>query len=521
MTLPRSSVAPPAERPGRRPGPPPRMTAARSVPTAGYALLAAVLTVVVRLIRVDRASDLFVDELIYQDLGRSAAQGGFPHTSGGLFFLHPPGFFYLEAGWMRLFGEHQDVIAQVHSLRVLNALLAGVSAALLVLLVARVRSRPAGLVAGLLFALDQFCIRQNNWVLLETATMTWVLAGFLVLLPLCRAEPPRRPRARATAGGLLLGLAVLTKDHSVLITVLPLLLALALNWGPPRRLTGLALAVALVPYTVYVSLVVRFGHWAPFWEQKTQGLDRLLGLTQETGFNAPGTPSLAGRLAGELPAFTVTYLLLALTPVALFLLLRRRDPVYRLLALFHACAIVTLAYALGIGTLEEQALYLLFVPNLVALAVTVPMPRRRPALRAVAVAGLVALLATPAVVYAADRGTPDDGLVRMQAYLRQHVPPGSGVVSVDGLRTDGVTFWTFGDTYRIGPWITPGEQAAHRARYVIVPWKVIDEGYGRFTPAEVRGLTRDARLLYAFRGPTYGTLALYELPPAPAAAGPR
>ncbi|MFE5297166.1 ArnT family glycosyltransferase [Streptomyces sp. NPDC056632] len=520
MTVPGASVAPAAERPEERPGPARRLSV-ESVPTAAYALVAAILTVLLRLIQVGRASDLFVDELIYQELGRSAERGGFPSTSDGLFFLHPPGFFYLEAGWMRLFGEHQDVIAQVHSLRVLNALLAGVTAALVVFLVARVRSRTAGLVAGLVFALDQFCIRQNNWVLLETATMMWVIAGFLVLLPLCRAEPPGRPRLRAVAGGLLLGLAVLTKDHSALITVLPLLLALALGWGPPRRLTALAASAAVVPYTVYVTLVVGFGHWESFWDQKTHGLDRLLGIVQETGFNAPGRPSLAGRLTAELPEFAITYLLLLLTPVALFLLLRRKEPVYRLLSLFEACAIVTLAYALGIGTLEEQALYLLFVPNLVALAVTVPVPRRSPALRAGVVAGLVAVLAVPAGVYARDRGTPDDGFVGMQAYLRQHVPAGSGIVTVDGQRTAGVTYWTFEDDYRLGHWVTPGERAAHQARYVIVPWKVIEEGYGRSPLSEVRDLIHGARLLYAFQGPTYGTLALYELPPPQPSAGPR
>ncbi|MFI8520705.1 ArnT family glycosyltransferase [Streptomyces sp. NPDC085481] len=521
MTVPRASAPPPptpaAEAPRAA-----RRTLGRPLPTAVYALFAAALTVTLRLVEVSRAGDLFVDEVIYQELGRSAGRGGFPSTSEGLFFLHPPGFFYLEAGWMKLFGEHQDVIAQVHSLRVLNALLAGVTAALLVALVARVRSRPAGLVAGVLFALDQFCIRQNNRVLLETETMVWVLAGFLVLVPLCRSGPQGRPRARAVAGGLLLGMGVLTKDHSALVTVLPLLLALALGWGPPRRLTAWAASAAVLPYAVYVVFVGGFGHWTDFWEQKTHGLDRLLGLTQETGFNAPGTPSLAGRLLDELPGYGTTYLLLALTPVALFLLLRRREPVYRLLALFHACAILTLGYALAIGTLEEQALYLLFVPNLVALAVTVPVPRRRPAARTLAVACIAGVLLAPAVVYAKDRWQPDDGFARMQEYMRQHVPAGSGIVTVDGQKTRGVTYWTFEDSYRLGNWVTPGERAAHRADYVIVPWKVVEQGYGRSPLPEVRELTRDARLLFSFQGHTYGSLALYRLPPVPGQpAGPR
>ncbi|CCA53734.1 MULTISPECIES: phospholipid carrier-dependent glycosyltransferase [Streptomyces] len=502
-TGPAPPVASPAGPHGRR-GP---------VPTVVYAAGAALLTVVLRLIQISRAGDLFVDEPIYRRLGDSAAAGGFPRTDEGLFFLHPPGYFYLEAGWTKVVGEHSDIIAGVHSSRVLNALLAGVTAALIVFLVARVRSRGAGAVAGLVFALDQFCVRQNDRVLLETATMVWILAGYLVLVGLAGADPPARPRARAALAGLFLGLAVLTKDHAVLITVLPLLAALALGWGPPRRLVALTTAVTVASYAVYVALLSGFGHFDEFWAAKTSGVRRLLGIVQETGFNAAGTPSLAGRLLDELPGYAATYLLLALTPVALFLLLRRKEPVYRLLALLHASAIVTLAYAVAVGTLEEQALYLLFVPNLVALAVTLPVPsRRRPRLRVLACGVLVAVLATPAVVYARDRWTPDDGFDRLRAYLLTHLPAGSGIVTVDGQRTRGVTNWALNDTYRLGHWVTPAEQAANDARYVIVPWRVIEQGYGRSPLTEVERMTDGLRPVFAFDGPTYGTLALYRLP---------
>ncbi|MEF9881270.1 phospholipid carrier-dependent glycosyltransferase [Streptomyces sp. P9-A4] len=483
------------------------------LPTYVYAALAAVLTTVLRLLEISRAGDLFVDEPIYRRLGDSAAAGGFPGDDEGLFFLHPPGYFYLEAGWTKVVGQHADVIAGVHSSRVLNALLAGGTAALLVFLVARVRSRGAGVLAGLVFALDQFCIRQNNRVLLETATMMWVLAGMLVLLGLARSGPTARPRARALLAGLFFGLAILTKDHAVLITVLPLLAALALGWGPPRRLVALAASVAVLMYAGYVALVAGFGHMDAFWEAKTSGVRRLIGIVQETGFNAAGTPSLSGRLVAELPGYASTYVLLALTPVALVLLLRHREPMYRLLTLFHISAILTLGYALAIGTLEEQALYLLFVPNLVALAVTLPVPsRHRRGLRLVACGALVALLAAPAAVYARDRWTPDDGFARLRAYVLTHVPAGSGIVTVDGQRTRGVTTWALEDTYRLGHWVTPGERAANGAGYLIVPWRVIEQGYGRSSVAEVHGLTDGLRPVFVFHGPTYGTLALYRLP---------
>ena len=93
-------------------------------------------------------------------------------------------------------------------MRVLNALLAGATAAVLVLLAARAGSLRAGLVSGLLFALDPFCIRQNDRVLLETAMLLWVLLGYLVLAPLAQcpgaaARPgPRGGRRPAVRRGL-------------------------------------------------------------------------------------------------------------------------------------------------------------------------------------------------------------------------------------------------------------------------------------------------------------------------------
>ena len=80
-----------------------------------------------------RSFDLFGDEVIYTDLGRSVISGGFPRFDGP-FFLHGPGFFYLEAGWERSLGYPVSLMGWVYEMRALNALLAGATAVVLVLL---------------------------------------------------------------------------------------------------------------------------------------------------------------------------------------------------------------------------------------------------------------------------------------------------------------------------------------------------------------------------------------------------
>lgn len=494
-------------------------TTTRALALPVTAVVVFVLTAALRLVGGGRSSDLFVDELIYRYVSRNTADGGFPSTNEGLFFLHPPGFFYLQAAWGNFMGSGTDVVADVYAVRSLNALLAGGTAVLIVLLVHRVRSLPPALLAGVVFALDPYVLRQNNRAMLETETMLWVLAGFLVLLPLARGDTPERARGRAVCAGLLFGMAVLTKDHAALITVLPLLFAVFLRWGPPRRLLLHSLAAAVVPYACYVLAVAAAGHIEPFWAAKTSGVSRLLGFEQTTGFNSEGTPGLTARLAEEMADYGSTYALLAVGVFALVVLLRSQDPAHRLLGLFQASAFLTLAYAVALGTLEEQALYLLFVPTLVALAVALPQPlgdgvrRLAPRWRTATAAGLVVVLGLSTASYVQSRTTPDDGYAQLRAYMAQQVPRGTAVTAADGGIARGMTEWALQDRYDVGTWTSPTELAEADVRYAVVAWKLVDEGYGRLTEREARALVAPADQVFAVHGETYGKLTLYRLPP--------
>ncbi len=501
------------------------------------------LAVVVRMALIPRSFDLFGDEVIYADLGHSVTHGGFPRLQGP-FFLHGPAFFYLEAGWIHLVGWPADIVTRIDQTRALNALLAGATAAVLVLLAARAGSLRAGLVSGLLFALDPFCIRQNDRVLLETAMLLWVLLGYLVLAPLCRgprprspqpgspqprspqpgSPPPRHARARAAGAGLLFGAAWLTKDEGALLAVLPLLAAAVLGWGPRRSLSLLATGVATAVYAAYVAVAALGGEWSTWWFSKTAGVRRMLGMTQITGFNSGGAPSLAGRLSAETRFFGTSYLLL-LVAVPAVLVLLRRGQLPRLLALFYLAGAAALGYAVTLGTLEENELYLLFVPSLLILPVAAALWLRGPRgaagpARAKAWAG--ALTAVVAVLACVNLTTcvvwlvrPDNGVQRLRQYLAAHVPAGTVIASVDDSPplTAGTTFWALADHYRVGPWATATERARHQVRYVVIPWMEIGQGYSYLTFAQARSLIRPGRLLFSLHERTYGDLALYLLPP--------
>lgn len=111
-----------------------------------------------------------------------------------------------------------------------------------------------------------------------------------------------------------------------------------------------------------------------------------------------------------------------------------------MMGLLYCAAGVTLAYAMALGTLEEQELYLLVVPSLIMISVGFTLwhkashARPRSAARAFIVVKTAAIMATLAVVFGLNVKTgvqwlrqPDDGYARLLPYLAANVPPGTAV----------------------------------------------------------------------------------------------
>jgi Dolichyl-phosphate-mannose-protein mannosyltransferase len=502
---------------------------------------AGALTLIIRLALHGDSFDLFGDEVIYSALGRSVVNGGFPNFYGP-FFLHGPAFFYLEAGWARLYGSSlsgvslyripSDLMSLIYEMRTLNALIAAATAVVLVLLATRIASLWSGAAAGMLFVLDPFCIRQNDRVLLETALMLWVMLGYLVFTTLIDRPLSRGTAARAVVAGVFFGLAVLTKDEGALLSMLPLLAALVLRWGPDRRLTLITIVTIVDVYIAYVTVVAASGYGHLLWRAKTAGITRMLGVVQTSGFHSSGGGSLGSRLFAEANYFGTTYLLLALAAVAALVVLRRGGKQQRMLGLLYCAAGVTMAYAVGLGTLEEQELYLLIIPSLVIIPVAVTVlrtpnqGRRRPAApksgtslkparkpgpawTVVPAAALVLVLGINLVTFVQWLRQPDDGFAQLARYATAHVPAGSAIAAIQG---DIESPYALGADYDVGYWDTPAALSRAHAHYVVVEWGPVEEGYSHQTPAQVRQLVAHGKAVFSFHGRTYGDLELYQLP---------
>jgi hypothetical protein len=276
--------------------------------------IVAVLALAAYLLRayhLDTSSDIFVDEVTYLRLGQSVAHDGRVYLYGEPFFLHPPAFFFVEGAVLLLLSLDGDLIEQIYAMRHINAVLAGVSAGALLVIGRSVAGLPAGVTAAAFFALDPFVMRLNSRNYLETLAITGILVGYAVLVPAVTGPRSEVGLARSLVVGVAFGVALLTKDMTAFLSVVPMGVCFVLGWSIERRATlRVALATAAV-YGVYPVAIVLSGHTSDFVDQKFRGLARFTGQIQETGFNQEGGPSFSAAILSNLEAFAATYVLIA------------------------------------------------------------------------------------------------------------------------------------------------------------------------------------------------------------------
>ena len=304
-----------------------------------------------------------------------------------------------------------------------------------------------------------------------------------------------------------------------------MLVAAALRLGPRRALTLLTVGTSVATYAAYLVVVAANGQFSNLWGVKTFGIQRMLGLIQITGFHTHGGGNLTARLGAEAGSFATTYAILVLAVPSVVILWRRGGPLQRMLGLLYCAAAVTLAYAVFLGTLEEQELYLLVVPSLliIPIAASLPPRRRRPASGAakprrkplaIVMAVLPGLaIAANLVTFGQWLSSPDDAFVQLYNYAAGHIPASARIAALQG---DIDSEYALGARYQVGFWETPAALRQAAARYLVIEWGSVADDYSDLSAGQAQRLAHLGRQLFSASGRSYGRVAVYELPAAPA-----
>ncbi len=452
----------------------------RSLPRHWFALTLAALALLsfgMHLFRLDQSYELFVDESFYAQVGQSVGHGHMPAADGSLFFLHPPGFFLIEAAWMHLFGFHHSVFAQVWSLRKLNALFDAGAVALVGLIVGRIVSRRAGLLAACLFMINAFVNFESSMVMLEPSSIFWALLGFAVLQ---RVGGSSRRWWLVVGAGISFGMSVLCKEFGFFITFVPAVVMYV--GGRVLRRTellrasecGVLAALSVVPYLIWTVIVAATGHWGSFWAQVTSGFRRAVGTKQVTGFNSAHSPSFLQTLVKDLSPLFSAYVILALGSLAIvYLVWKGTNPSVRLVGYFGLGALPLTLYCMTIGTNEEQFFDFLIAPALICFAVALTERWGHVAedVRTLALIVLAAVVVSDVANYAVLRVSSDYGTYKVDRWMAAHVPPSTTVAVTNSVQREIFKRYNMVDD-RNGTTELPAG-----ARYLVVFYREVDEGY--------------------------------------------
>jgi 4-amino-4-deoxy-L-arabinose transferase-like glycosyltransferase len=505
------------------------------------------LTVALRLVHLRRAYDVFLDESTYSRISAGAAVDGRLVFGSFPFYLHGPLSFYLQAFWIHVFNITGTAIDVIYGLRVFNVLIAGFVAVLVFAIVRSVGSRRAGLLAAALFAFDPFIVSFDSRLFLETLATLWVALGFYLLLPLAGAAPRRSSRVplsgdeprrssrvplRALAGGFAFGLALLTKETSAPLYVLPLVWCVVRGRPLRRSTSATALVTAAVTYLPYPLVVIATGGASQFSQQKFGGIERMLGLVQTTGFNRPGAPSLLSRVSADLGTFLMTYVLIGLGAIAAVWLYRRGNPRQRLVATWGLAGLVMLAFQTTKGTIEEQMFYYLVVPSIVTVACAVSLASvnlraSRPRV-AIVLLAFTAIGAFDLAAWVGAHTRHDTAIVRAVGWMQSHAPAHTRVAPLaDGIQLllpDYVLLFNpeAGD-------VSPAQLRAAGTQLVVTSSLQAEQGYSAASTELLAWLRLHAHRRFAATGASTGTVVIWQLggplprsaPPGPQPLDPR
>ncbi|TYC98993.1 hypothetical protein FQ377_08310 [Arthrobacter echini] len=461
----------------------------------------------VRAIGLTRGFELWVDEMLYAQLGYSVSLGQLPNLPDGPFMLHPPGYFLVEGAVISVFGISGDHVDLVLHLRWLNAVIGAATVGLAFLLVRKIANTPAAWAAAAVLILEPFVLRNNSRVFLETLGMAAMVGGLLVLVTLMLNPTARYRTARLIAGGLLMGYAVLTKDVYVLGAVLPVIAAALWRETLQVRESLTVVALSAVPYTIYLCVLGFNGLMGTWIWAKTSGVRRMIGLEQSTGFNAEGAPSLLSRVIDQVGQFGSSYLLLALTPITGLVLCFSRHAVRRLLGLTALAFGAFGLYSAAFGTLEEQYGYPVLFAGVLSLAVsTVDLLERRQSMRKPVVVFAVVFTALTAVFGVRALVTVDNGFVQARDWVAQNLPTDARV-SVSNSTGE----LAFEGDDRFGVWPSAPLMEANGANYILTQDHPTSMGYGYAQPAMLEWLEENAVAAFSTNGPTNGITAIWQV----------
>lgn len=512
--------------------------------------------------RNDQSPDIFTDEILYTRLGyRVASEGALVWDTGSTNEIHPPVYFLLEAGYLWLTGRPLEtpvitrnaIFSTVHQARYLNAMLAGVTAVVLLFIGRGIYNMKLGWLLLVLFSIDPFGVRTNRRAMLETLSGLLGLGGIALLLIISKDQLQRIQRlVIAISAGLLMGLALLTKEMVFSIPLSVLIFGIWEAWRNAKdklRKYHIAWSAPLLAgslaFTTYLILPIWAlinGDWDKFVRVKSLAFRRLLGLVHTSGWNRSGV-SVWDFIGERLLNYWTSYLLFALGGITLLVLLFTRKKSYhgRLMVIWGFVIYPLMGFVTFFGPGNDQFFYYLLLPSTILVGYLVTMIMRagqngavhkaggsgrqsissdkrllHGVLKAILILVMLAILTFNLVSWIKQYGVnSDNGYFQLAEYISANIEPGTPInASGDPLKSR-----YFFAEYPVSDASTPQEAEESGIQYFVIAPKDLRSHFGPITPELAAWVVQNGQLLFFVNSYSYGDIYLYKvLSPATTAA---
>jgi O-antigen/teichoic acid export membrane protein len=488
---------------------------------------AVLLAFLVTVWNVPNSPDTLYDEVVYTRAAQRVASTGQLTWTGSPIFIHPPLYFLTQGAWLKLTGAAQrPVFEAIHDVRLLTAgftaLGVGLTAALAFSLSAGAAPVRRAAVAGgaaLLMTFDPILLRFGRLGMIES------LAIAVSLLTLYVAWSTRRvsPRIWIPVVGLLSGVALLVKEITIVLLVIPLLFAAV---SGNRRMAGrsvAALGIGVGFWLLFPAWAATLGLWPRFVEEKLLTVERLLGLLQLTGWNRP-TVSFLEALRLSAFQYGPSYLLLLTGGMVLvWLWLTRTGERASLLIAWLGATYAFGAFTVVRGQLNEQFFTYLMPGATVGTVLWVdhllstPRARHRTAHAPrwgtrVPVFGLTAVALLGGLNwYRLDATGRDHGIEQMVTWVKGNVDPCATLNASGDLQK--YVFTLAG--HRITNFGSGPLALSRGVRYFFLNNKDVFARYGRMTPDFAAWIRRNGTRVAAFPSHTHWGTTLWRVDASP------
>jgi hypothetical protein len=417
---------------------------------------------------------------------------------------------------------------------------------------------------AVLFGLNPFVIKSDSLNMLEASAIGFVISGYWILISAMQASsedawslwwvpgriqkrfsraPAKKRRSRRKGknskdtkvaaaafvqepleylspwrlglAGLFFGLAMLVKETTAFLILVPLIVCFVLKCVIQRRDAVVIGLVSSLIYSIYPLVVFFNGDWALYSQQKFRGILRFLGVIHITGFNQEGAPSLSGTIINRLGMYGTTYLLIALGAIATVILLSNRGRITRLIGILVASAYGMMVYLIFLGTLEEQYFIYLVVPCILACGIAIGSvknslvyERFEQKLLVLFICGALLFTGWDTYQWINTHTRPDNGYEKALAYLRKNVPGGEQVASTSE------TGQYVLEGYKTGPWglwHTVDALKKYKPEYLLVTPETVAWNYGSSADELLSWIESHGTLTYAITGRQGNSIELYHL----------